>query len=96
MDLNLDLKKIEDFCVTNSVSFLGVFGSYARGEANTSSDLDLLIEYTDKKNMFDHVRLQREFSALTNKQVDLVTKRSLSPYIKDYVLEDLKVLYEQK
>lgn len=95
MEKSLNIKLLEGICRINDISYLGLFGSYARGEQRHDSDIDLLVEYSTKKSMFDHVRIQRQFEEVMGKKIDLVTKRSLSPYIKDYVYKDLKVLYAQ-
>jgi len=86
---------MKEMCDSNQISYLGLFGSHARNEERGESDIDLLIEYNSPKSMFDHVRLQREFGVMLGKPVDLVTKRSLHPYIQEYVYKDLKVLYEK-
>jgi len=79
----------------NDIEFLGLFGSHARGDQKADSDIDLIVEYKSPKSIFDHVRIQREFSEELGKQVDLVTKKSVHPYIQNYVSRDLRVLYER-
>ncbi|EKD99721.1 MAG: hypothetical protein ACD_22C00190G0005 [uncultured bacterium] len=94
MDIfNNDGEKLKSICSNNDISYLALFGSYVRGEQTVNSDIDLLVEYSTSKSMFDHVRIQRAFEEATNKKVDLVTKRSLHPYIKDFVCSDIKILY---
>jgi predicted nucleotidyltransferase len=44
---------------TYHVSEIGVFGSVARGEGTTDSDLDLLIEFDEPVSLFDLVRLEQ-------------------------------------
>ena len=90
------IKTIGDICKQFGISYLGMFGSYARGDNKPDSDVDLLVEYGERKSLFDHVRIQRQFSEMLHKNVDLVTKRSLHPYIKDYVYKDLRALYEER
>jgi hypothetical protein len=89
-------EKIAQMCQENDVSYLGLFGSYSRGEENPQSDVDLLVEYSQRVSMFDHVRLQRKLAELLMKNVDLVTKKSLHPYIKDYILKDLQTIYAKR
>jgi predicted nucleotidyltransferase len=36
-----------------SVSYLGVFGSYVRGEQTRDSDLDVLVEFNEKPGLFE-------------------------------------------
>jgi len=77
----------------NDVAYAGVFGSVARGEDRPGSDVDILIKFEEPKSLLDIVRLERELSETLGREVDLVTEASLSPYIRDAVLEDLRVFY---
>lgn len=71
---------------------IGVFGSYARGENSTGSDLDLLVEFGIRINLLDLIGLEQDLSEILGVKVDLVTVGGLSPYIKPYVEKDLKSL----
>lgn len=88
------LKKL---CGENSVSFLGVFGSVARGDATADSDIDLLIQFDDaaKKSLFDLVHLEGELAEVLGRKVDLVTERSVSPYIREKIMKDILPIYER-
>jgi uncharacterized protein len=70
-------------------SFVGIFGSYARDEQTSKSDLDILVEFRSKVNLLDLVGLEQELSESLNIPVDLVTQRSLSPYLKPFIEKDL-------
>jgi uncharacterized protein len=94
----LQSKQIQDICVNNGIAYLGLFGSYANGTQNDSSDVDLLVEYSNKspvQTLFDHLDVQFQLERILNKKIDLVTKRSLHPYIRENVLSNLKTVYEQ-
>ena len=91
--LNISRDKLTDFCRQNDVDFLGVFGSAARGEARPSSDVDLLVRFSQPKSLLELVKLERQFKALFGQEVDLITEGFLSPYIKDMVMADLHALY---
>jgi predicted nucleotidyltransferase len=73
-----------------SPEYIGVFGSYARNEEKEGSDLDLLVKFGKRLNLFDLVGLEQELTEKLGIQVDLVTEKALSPLIKDFVTEDLK------
>lgn len=73
------------------VSKLGIFGSYARGEAKESSDVDILVEFNDYVDLFHFIRLQYHLTEILGRKVDLVTPDALKPIIKDKVLQE--VLY---
>ena len=40
------------------VSYLGVFGSYIRGEQKSGSDLDVLVEFSKTPPIFKYVNLE--------------------------------------
>jgi uncharacterized protein len=69
---------------------LGVFGSFARDENKPGSDLDILVEFGERINLLDFIGLEQELSDLLGIKVDLVTEKSLSPYIRPYIEKDLR------
>ena len=54
-----------------------IFGSYARGEANPDSDVDLMIEVGNLRGL-EVIGALEEFKNALNKPVDLITTRSLT------------------
>ena len=57
---------------------LGLFGSCARGEATAGSDLDFVVEFSDKS--FDaYMDLKSFLEDLFRSRVDLVTVSSIKP-----------------
>ena len=54
-----------------------IFGSYARGEANPDSDVDLMIEVGNLRGL-EVIGVLEEFKNALNKPVDLITTRSLT------------------
>jgi predicted nucleotidyltransferase len=89
-----DQEKIINICRKNDVSMIGVFGSTARGEATESSDLDLLVKLSKPKSLLSLVKLERKLSEAIGKRVDLLTEGAISPYLKERILRELKVIYE--
>jgi len=89
-----DQEKIINICRKNDVSMIGVFGSTARGEAAESSDLDLLVRLSKPKSLLSLVKLERNLSEAIGKRVDLLTEGAISPYLKERILRELKVIYE--
>lgn len=67
---------------------MGIFGSFARGEENSQSDVDIVVEFTSPMGFFDFIRLEKSLSESLGRQVDLVTKSALKPAIKPYVLKE--------
>lgn len=71
------------------VSQLGIFGSYARGDYNSASDIDILVEYAQKPSLFDLIELKDYLSDRLQMKVDLVTKEGLKPQIKEKILAEV-------
>ena len=94
--LEFTLEEIEPICRKYDVSSLGLFGSVVRGDATPQSDIDLLVRFLRRKSLLTLVRLERELSNVLGCKVDLVTEGAISPYLKDRILGDLKVIYEAR
>lgn len=69
-----------------------VFGSFARGEANSHSDLDLLVTYPKNMNLVDSMELQDELEAITGRKVDLISKKYLSKRLAKRIQAEIKPL----
>jgi predicted nucleotidyltransferase len=65
-----------------------VFGSVGRGEYDASSDLDLLVDMAEGRSLFDLIALSCDLEERLGVGVDVVTEASLSPYIRDRVLDE--------
>ena len=64
-----------------------LFGSLARGDGRPDSDLDLLVELEPGRSLLDPVAIKQDLEDALERSVDVVTRGSLSPYLKDRVLE---------
>ena len=71
-----------------------LFGSYARGEQTKKSDIDILIEFKGRKSLFDLVDLKFDLEENLEKKIDLVTYNGISPFLKDIILKEQKILYD--
>ena len=67
-ELAFDTEKLIEICSQNGVAEVGVFGSFARGEANEQSDIDLLVRFSSRKSLLDMVALERQLSAALGRQ----------------------------
>ncbi len=90
----VDVSKIQDLCVENDVEYLGLFGSYARGDFSEDSDVDLLVRFSKPKSLLTLVRIEREFAERLGKPVDLITEASVNRHLKERIYADVKSLYE--
>lgn len=82
------------YCKQHGISKLGIFGSFARGAARPDSDLDLLVSFEQPVSLLTQIRMERELSELLGVKVDLVTEQGLSPYLRDLVYAELKVVLQ--
>ncbi|MCD8489669.1 MAG: nucleotidyltransferase family protein [Desertifilum sp.] len=70
-----------------------VFGSVVRGEETPESDIDFLIDYDPKKvTPWFPGGLLMDLQDLLGRKVDVLTERSISPWIRQRVLEEAKPL----
>lgn len=67
------------------VKSLTLFGSVARDEARSSSDVDLLVEFERPTGYFGQVRLQLLLQDLLGCEVDLGTPGSLRPAMRQRI-----------
>jgi len=70
------------------VKRIGLFGSHARGDAKSGSDVDLLVEFSGPVG-WDFIDLKEFLEAGLGRKVDLVTYKALKPSIKDNVLGEV-------
>lgn len=72
------------------VRFMGVFGSYVRGEQRRGSDLDLLVEFDDRPlTLLQFIALEHYLSDLLKVKVDLVERDTLKPTIGRHILDEV-------
>ena len=91
-DLREIIKKIIKILKKNNIKRAGIFGSYARGEQNSKSDIDILVEPA-KPMGFAFVGIQFELEDKLKKKVDLITYNSIHPLLKERILnEEVKII----
>lgn len=94
MNYKFDTQRLIEICRQNDVSFVGVFGSMARGDDTAQSDIDLLVKFASRKSLLTTVKLQRELSASLGRNVDVQTDASINPHLRAGIMNDLRILYE--
>ena len=70
------------------IRLLALFGSVVRDDATDQSDLDVLVEFDRPVTLSAFLALETRLSELTGRRVDLVSRRSLKPFIGVHVLEE--------
>lgn len=70
---------------------IGIFGSYARNENDSKSDLDVLVhlDYSQPISLLKLINVELNLSEALGIPVDLVTEGSLSPHLRPYIEKDL-------
>ena len=68
---------------------LGVFGSFARGDAMEESDLDVLVEFERPVDLSSFLALEAALCSLAGRRVDLVSRAALKPHMGRHVLREL-------
>ncbi|CAN5500972.1 nucleotidyltransferase family protein [soil metagenome] len=71
-----------------SIAELGLFGSYARGEAKEDSDIDVLVSFDGPIGM-EFIQMVYDLEAIFNQKVDLVSRRAIKPRMLPFIEKDI-------
>ena len=69
---------------------IGLFGSYARGDQNVNSDIDLLVEFEDNTQDLYDLKLQLKdfFQKSLGIEIDICREKYIKPRIKKSILKE--------
>jgi hypothetical protein len=67
---------------------LRVFGSVARGEEDSASDVDFIVDMEPGKSLLDLGGLLMDLQELLGRSVDIVTEQGLKARLRDRVLQE--------
>jgi len=70
------------------VKRIGIFGSYARGDQNEDSDIDILVEFKEPVG-FLFIHLADFLEEILETSVDLVTADGIKTNRRKFIMEDL-------
>ena len=72
------------------ITTLGLYGSYARDEANDKSDIDIFYDTNNKFNMgiLEFSKLKQSFENDLKAKIDFVSLSSMNPIVKYYAKKD--------
>ena len=73
-------------------SNIRVFGSVARGDDGPGSDIDLLVDFEPHASLLDLIALKQELDQLLNRRTDVVTTDSVSPFLRQRILDEARPL----
>jgi predicted nucleotidyltransferase len=87
-----ELKKLlsenEERLTALHVKSLSVFGSVVRGESTSTSDVDLLVEFSLPVSLFEFLDVKYFLEELLSSEVDLATEKALHPALKENILRE--------
>lgn len=87
-------EKIVEICERNDIEFCALFGSFARGEANEDSDIDLLVRFS-KPIGWAFYGIAEDLEKALGRKVDLATENMIGKRLRESVFRDLQVIYEK-
>lgn len=98
LDTSSVMKKLNLFFRKEKrISKAWLFGSVARSETSSSSDIDVMVEMSPEKKytMLDILDIQFQLQQLFGRKVDVVEKGYLKPFSEKCIEEDLKLVIEK-
>lgn len=88
-------RAVAPICERYGVERLSLFGSYARGEADELSDVDLIVDKYDEKKLrgFAWGGLYADIQEALGVEIDLVSRRGTRQKFLDRIAKDEVLLY---
>ncbi len=89
---------IADYFKTQPVVRAWLFGSFARGEETSESDVDILVQYDDtaRISLLTISHMMGELERSTGRRVDLIEDGCLMPFAVESVNRDKRLIYERR
>lgn len=72
----------------HGVTRAAVFGSYARGDMNADSDVDMLVEINKDISLLDFIHIKNDIEDALGQRVDLVEYGALKPLFMESILQE--------
>jgi len=92
------LNIISQYLHSQPIEKAWIFGSYARSEENSQSDIDILVNFIpgEKITLFKYVHMVNELQELTGKRIDMVEDGQLKKFAEPSVQNEKVLIYERK
>jgi predicted nucleotidyltransferase len=93
--IDIDKQAIADFCHRWHVTELALFGSVLREDFSPDSDVDVLVTFEEGADvgLLGFSKMRRELVEIFGRSVDLGTKRSVKPRLKEQVVASAEVIF---
>lgn len=92
--LSIDMARVVAICERYGIARLDVFGSVARGDDRSDSDVDLLYELKPGTRLgFALFDAEDELSEVFGRRVDLVARKAVNRHLRDSILREARRLY---
>jgi uncharacterized protein len=76
----------------NGATSVLLVGSHARNESGPGSDIDLIVQFRERKSLLEIIRIERELSEELGTGIDLLTRKSINPLILESMEKDKVVV----
>ena len=70
------------------VERMRVFGSMARGQASSDSDIDFLVAFRRGRTLLDLIGFKQDLENLIGRKVDVVSEGGVSPYLRNRIFSE--------
>ncbi|MEO8088535.1 MAG: nucleotidyltransferase domain-containing protein [Bacteroidota bacterium] len=87
--------KISDYFKDKPVKKVSVFGSYATGNFNSSSDIDLVLSLVQPVGLLNLSGYRIDLEEQLGIHVDLGTENGISQFVLPYIQKEMKIIYER-
>lgn len=92
-------KTVQNIIITSlkayKPSFVGLFGSYVRGEQTQSSDIDILVKFSQSYSLLQLLKMENDLSEKLGTKVDLITEGAIkNQRVRDSIYHDLQIIYQ--
>ncbi|PKG31599.1 nucleotidyltransferase family protein [Methanoregula sp.] len=88
-DVLRQLKRLKpELAAKYDIKEISLFGSVAREEEDSLSDIDLLVEFGDQADLVTYIGLWQYLEDSIGTKIDLVSKRALTGEMRDKVMRD--------
>lgn len=92
--VQFDESALARLCSEHHIRRLRVFGSVARGEERSESDIDLIADFSARVGFFALMDAEDSLAEFFGREVDLLTEPGLSPFMRDSILSEAQVLFD--